>query len=1098
MQEKKGFTLVELIVTIALLAVITTIIVVNMVALKNKEDDKEQTRVESTIKTAAEAYIEVEGLEQSDSTCVNVRELVQDNYLKEDYVKDYLNNSVKIVKSGDKTTYEIFEGSNCTAKKQKITITFDAMGGVIKNSPNSLTEVKIEKGDNLKSREIPEAYQKYYAFLGWYEDQKYTKKVDEKTKFNQNTTLYAGYQIKEFNIEYQNEGSNSTTQVLRYKENKNLEANPFSKKGYSFVDWSTSDNKIKNIKDQARVNDAIWDYAWEHDNKIELVANFQANNYIVTFDANGEDISISPSSKLVTYDSTYGELPSPKRTYYDFDGWSLKKDIKDEVTSSTKVTTARDHTLYAMWDLHNYKITLDQNGATSKGSTEVETTYGSTNVKVENPQREYTVKVINNAGATLSGSTSIKAEYKFSGWYDEDSKILDESGKFIANTAYTDASGSWIYDGDTTLKANWVAPSITLPKVIKEGYTCGFATSSNGKIEYKSGSSMTPSKNMNLYTVCEANSYVVTYNANGGSVSPNNKTVKYNSTYGSLPTPTRKGYNFLGWYYNNQKITSNSIVKVVTNHTLIAKWEKVEFGVVLKLDVKDKDKDYPTVYFNDEEFAVTNGSVLLPSMQEDSTYKFEVSSAPATVYSNISCVNAKVSVSPVSLSSDDSANDIFTLTNPTNDVICSLSYYKQDQMLINSVRDEQDYTSFYTDSWKKENQTVLDFEMVNLDVGKYEVGVLLSFLRPYYKNGHQDYFFTDTYGSAYWTGYYIHGIRNGVLEFYYSTRYKPCSSECFSHALTKYDLETNTSDKADTDGPVDNDTDDYGWNGWPYFDYLINSAPDYSRAGGETNVPDDIKEQLSAENIDEYLKIFDSGYAGKRVPKRTNLCLATKSGLYKSTSSDSSMECNSDDVYYFKDSNSDQYGVLVTYKWLEGIKTYYKIARIVLRNPNQETDEDESISEQQKRYYVYNDNDNYTQNKYKYNSTSNSATGRYYKMFYILDVTRKTGTTSYDTLRTNYKYYSNGDKLTYDNTSTAFKPAADYTIFVKGATTVSGAKGSPYWWVFRNSDVISAYGSTGTYIKSPNQLMAALDQTQFRTYSYRTGKWSKLNVNLFE
>ena len=722
MQEKKGFTLVELIVTIALLAVITTIIVVNMVALKNKEDDKEQTRVESTIKTAAEAYIEVEGLEQSSSTCVNVRELVQDNYLKEDYVKDYLNNSVIIVKSGEKTTYEIIEGTNCTAQKQEITITFDAMDGVIKNSPNSLTEVKIEKGDNLKSREIPEAYQKYYAFLGWYEDQKYTKKVDEKTEFNQNTTLYAGYQIKEFNIEYQNEGSNSTTQVLRYKENKNLEANPFSKTGYSFVDWSTSDNEIKNIKDKARVNDAIWDYAWEHDNKIELVANFQANNYIVTFDANGEDISISPSSKLVTYDSTYGELPSPKRTYYDFDGWSLKKDIKDEVTSSTKVTTARDHTLYAMWDLHNYKITLDQNGATSKGSTEVETTYASTNVKVENPQREYTVKVTNNAGATLSGSTNIKAEYKFSGWYDEDSKILDESGKFIANTAYTDASGSWIYDGDTTLKANWVAPSITLPKVIKEGYTCGFATSSNGKIEYKSGSSMTPSKNMNLYTVCEANSYVVTYNANGGSVSPNNKTVKYNSTYGSLPTPTRKGYNFLGWYYNNQKITSNSIVKVATNHTLIAKWEASEYslqvntlnGYISNIEVKDKSNKVLIDKSCDE----TDRKCLPEAVStEAATISLEVVPDDKYILDNAMAVNASAAVT----------SNTVIVRNISGNVEVNINNYKNMLLQVESIHGDHDFSNYNNSSWKQANQMHLDIKDEAFDGGAgYEFENILT------------------------------------------------------------------------------------------------------------------------------------------------------------------------------------------------------------------------------------------------------------------------------------------------------------------------------------------------------------------------------------
>ncbi len=43
-----------------------------------------------------------------------------------------------------------------------------------------------------------------------------------------------------------------------------------------------------------------------------------------------------------------------------------------------------------------------------------------------------------------------------------------------------------------------------------------------------------------------AASYTLKFNANGGSVTTS-KTVTYNSTYGTLPTPTREGYNFVGW-----------------------------------------------------------------------------------------------------------------------------------------------------------------------------------------------------------------------------------------------------------------------------------------------------------------------------------------------------------------------------------------------------------------------------------------------------------------------------------------------------------------------------------------------------------------------
>lgn len=41
---------------------------------------------------------------------------------------------------------------------------------------------------------------------------------------------------------------------------------------------------------------------------------------------------------------------------------------------------------------------------------------------------------------------------------------------------------------------------------------------------------------------------VVTLNANGGTVSQVNMSVASQGTYGTLPTPTRKGYTFRGWY----------------------------------------------------------------------------------------------------------------------------------------------------------------------------------------------------------------------------------------------------------------------------------------------------------------------------------------------------------------------------------------------------------------------------------------------------------------------------------------------------------------------------------------------------------------------
>ena len=70
-----------------------------------------------------------------------------------------------------------------------------------------------------------------------------------------------------------------------------------------------------------------------------------------------------------------------------------------------------------------------------------------------------------------------------------------------------------------------------------------------------------------------AKQFTVTFNPNGGTVSPTSKQVTYDQPYGTLPTPTRGGYLFGGWRDSKgQIITAESIVQTASNHTLIAQW----------------------------------------------------------------------------------------------------------------------------------------------------------------------------------------------------------------------------------------------------------------------------------------------------------------------------------------------------------------------------------------------------------------------------------------------------------------------------------------------------------------------------------------------
>jgi uncharacterized repeat protein (TIGR02543 family) len=70
----------------------------------------------------------------------------------------------------------------------------------------------------------------------------------------------------------------------------------------------------------------------------------------------------------------------------------------------------------------------------------------------------------------------------------------------------------------------------------------------------------------------------VTFDANGGTCSTASKQYIKGSAYASLPTPTRSGYTFIGWWpesdINSQEYSPLRKVSVGYNHTLYAQWAK--------------------------------------------------------------------------------------------------------------------------------------------------------------------------------------------------------------------------------------------------------------------------------------------------------------------------------------------------------------------------------------------------------------------------------------------------------------------------------------------------------------------------------------------
>jgi uncharacterized repeat protein (TIGR02543 family)/prepilin-type N-terminal cleavage/methylation domain-containing protein len=239
----------------------------------------------------------------------------------------------------------------------------------------------------------------------------------------------------------------------------------------------------------------------------------EKNEYTLTYD---NQSGSGCTSKIGTYGSTWGSLCTPTRTGYTFGGWYTSKNGSGTmITSSSTVTD--DITVYAKWTVNTYTITLNNQSATSAGTTYIYETYGS----------KYS---LTNGGAAMTTTKNkitmpTKTGYTFGGYY---TKTNGGGTQYINASGYLTSSASNTYfSASGTLYAKWTV-----------------------------------------------NTYTLTYDNQSGS-GCTSETGTYGSTWGSLCTSTRTGYTFGGWYTSTNgggtQVTSST--KVTGDKTVYAYWK---------------------------------------------------------------------------------------------------------------------------------------------------------------------------------------------------------------------------------------------------------------------------------------------------------------------------------------------------------------------------------------------------------------------------------------------------------------------------------------------------------------------------------------------
>ena len=111
-----------------------------------------------------------------------------------------------------------------------------------------------------------------------------------------------------------------------------------TREGYGFAGWYTEKYNGNRI-DSSSILDIP--------EAKTLYAHWDAKSYTVTFKGNGGTPSYS--NKTVVYDEKYESLPIASRSGYIFQGWFTAASGGRKISSTSKVTTANNHNLYAQW-----------------------------------------------------------------------------------------------------------------------------------------------------------------------------------------------------------------------------------------------------------------------------------------------------------------------------------------------------------------------------------------------------------------------------------------------------------------------------------------------------------------------------------------------------------------------------------------------------------------------------------------------------------------------------------------------------------------------------------------------------------------------------
>lgn len=426
--------------------------------------------------------------------------------------------------------------------------------------------------------ELPAPTRTGYTFAGWYTEKTGGTKVETSTVVQavEDHELFAHWAANTYTVTFvPMDGTladEQKTKTVTYGQPYGELPKP-TLQGYDFVGWYTAKGEDgKKVDANTRVETAGEHtlYAkWTEGTVTYTVKHLWQN---VENDEYTEHETETPSGTAMT------EVTATPKTYTGFtcvtSGDELKATVKPDGTTVIEIKYDRTrHTVTWMNDNETLKTdTGVKYGATPKYTGTTPTKPGTDTTVYEftgwNTAADGTGTPLNTSGPAVDNAVTVTGDVTFYAQFTSKAKTC---------TVSFDANGGTV--NPTSQEAPYLGTYGTLPTPERAGYNfAGWYTDKSGGTVVTETTIVETDQPHTLYAHWTGKQYTVTFDANGGVLSGDTtKTVTCGERYGELPTPTRKGYYFKGWFLKPNgvsEVTKYSRVEKTEDHNLYAYWER--------------------------------------------------------------------------------------------------------------------------------------------------------------------------------------------------------------------------------------------------------------------------------------------------------------------------------------------------------------------------------------------------------------------------------------------------------------------------------------------------------------------------------------------